>query len=219
MHPYQKASEAIRSGEEKPLNLLKNIGLTAAGGGAAAFGSKALSKLIPSIGALTNKYVPDNLSKSGLSKIDSRFGGFIEGALKEGYSYDDLRDFMGEKIEKTLSNQSGDKNIIQQYSPELFEFLNSEMQKGRAPLEAGALAELQPNFKKKIKKMAEDHKTTFASILQTIFGQGQQGKQQGMAQPQQEQTQQTQQGQQSSGNGNALLLQAIQSINQRLGGQ
>jgi hypothetical protein len=222
MQPYQKATEEVLRQRKAPIKALELVasGAAAYAGGSLAskaFGSGIASRITPFL----NKHIPEDIAMKGLKKIDPKIHDFANLAKEYGNSFDTIRGFLEDKItsEDSKKSSSGDKNIIQQYSPELFEFINSEMQKGRAPLEAGALAELQPNFKKIIKKMAEDHKTTFASILQTIFGQGQQGQQQGMAQTQQEQPQQPQQGQQASGNGNALLLQAIQSINQRLGGQ
>ena len=101
MQPYQKAASALRRGGEEPLNLLKNAGLTAAGAGVASLGSKAIGKLIPAIGSLINKYVPEEMSKKGLAKVDPRFGKFIQGAENEGYSYDDIREFLDGKIQKS----------------------------------------------------------------------------------------------------------------------
>lgn len=174
MEPYQKSAEALKSGEEYPLQLLKNAGLTALGGGIAAAGSKALNKLIPAVGALINNYVPENLSRAGLTKIDPRFGKFIQGALDEGYTYDELREFIGDKIEKSEVYRSSkeNKNIIEQYSPELHSFISEEIKKGRPTLQAGALAQLNDKFKKVIKKIEEDHKTSFSAILQSSYGEG-----------------------------------------------
>lgn len=205
MQPYQKATENIRSGNEYPVQLLKNLGLSAAGGGAAKLGYNATSKLIPVIGSLINKFIPENLSKAGLSKVDSRFGKFIDGAINEGgYSYDEIRKFLEEKLEKEKPpKQSG--NIIEQYSPELHKYISEEVQKGRQPIEAGALAQLQDRFKKIIKKITEDHQTTFQSILDTTYGGGQYGG--NVNQPSQSQQQQ------SPENGvDAQLLAALDKI-------
>ncbi len=213
MQPYQEASKEINRQQSAPANIAKKAG-------SAALGAVGSAALIGRIAPFLSNYLPNDLAMKGLSKINPKMAGFISSSMAQGHSFEDIKEFLGSKLEgesKTgQSKQNG--NIIQQYSPELFEFINSEMQKGRAPLEAGALAELQPNFKNIIKKMAGDHKTTFASILQTVFGQGDlaQGQQAQQSQPQQ---MQQSQGQQPSGNGNALLLQAVQSINQRLGGQ
>ncbi len=220
MQPYQRASEALRSGDEEPLHLLKNIGLTAVGGGAAAAGSRAVGKLIPAISSLINQYVPEKLSKAGLSKLDPRFGKFLDGALKEGYTYDELRNFLGEKVEKSNEEQNpkkaskGSGNIIEQYSPELHGFILEEIKKGRSPLEAGSLATLKSysnkDFKKVIDKIVSDHKTPWASILSTVYGdQGNQSQNQ-PNQPQPEPNR-------SPGAGQQALMSILEKINQRFG--
>jgi hypothetical protein len=179
MEPYKKASEAIRSGEEFPLQLLKNAGLTALGGGIASYGSKALNKLIPSIGAMINQFVPDNMAIAGLKKIDSRFGKFIEGAMSEGYTFDEVRQFLGDKINDTVKNQAKqEKNIIEQYSPELFQFIQDQIGRGRSPIEAGAIAQSNNKFLPAIKKMEKDNKANWSSILESVFGTAQQPRQQ-----------------------------------------
>lgn len=109
------------------------------------------------------------------------------------------------------------RNIIEMYSPELHEFLMNEIQQGRPPLEAGALAQFQDKFKRIIQKLEKDHKTNFSSILQAIYGGGQYG---GSVNPQQEQQQQTQQGQPSQTN-QALMkaLEAAKHARQQRQGQ
>ena len=110
--------------------------------------------------------------------------------------------------------QPDQKNPIQQHSDELHAFLDNEIKKGRQPLEAGALAQLQPKFKKVIKKLEEDHKTPFSSILQSIYGEGEQQSKAAL-QPQPEQAQSMQQGQPQpgqQGNGDQDLIAAFQKI-------
>lgn len=196
MESYQKASQAIRQGEEKPINLLKNIGLTAGAAGIATAGSK----LIPAIGALTNKYVPDNLMVSGLEKVNPGFKSFINSSLSSGYSHEDIREFLNEKIEKTQEPAQESKSIIEKYSPELFNFIKEQVGKGRNPLEAGAIAQNNDKFKSVIKKLENDHKTNWSNILQSVFGGGQ------SAQPEE---QQSPQGQQQAQGGIDPNLQAI----------
>lgn len=215
MEYYHKAAEALRQGEEYPLQILKNAGLTALGGGAATAGSKALGKLIPAVGALINQYVPDNLSMAGLNKIDPRFGKFIQGALQEGYSYEDVRKFIGDKINKSQSAEPAkqNKNIIEQYSPELHQFILEHIKNGRSPLEAGALAQMESkknNFKSAIDKITQDHKAPWSAILETVYGQ--QGTQKSPDQPQNPQQPSNQ-----TGSGQQALMEILQKINQRLG--
>lgn len=221
MQPYQKATEAIRSTEEYPVKLAKSLGLNAVGagiaGGATKAGYQAVNSLLPKIGALINQHVPEAISMKGLSKIDPRFSKFIQGALDEGYSYEDLRGFLGEKISKseTQSNPKDNKNVIQQYSPELHEFILGEIQQGRSPLEAGALASLDrkgKNFKKIISQIEKDYKAPFSAILETAYG-GQSKAQPAAAQ----ESSQKPAGQ--SGQGQAALMAILQKIQQARGVQ
>lgn len=208
MEYYKKAAEAIRSGEEKPLNLLKNVGLTALGGGAASLGSKAINRLIPAVGALINQYVPENISREGLGRIDPRFNDFIQGAIDQGYSYEDLRNYIGEKIEKSEEQPKQKLNLIEQESPELHQYLDQEIRNGRRPIEAAAIAQHDKRFANIIQKLTKTHKTPWSQIIESIYGTGE------TAQPTQ-QTQQPQQGQ--PGAGQQALMAILDRINQKLG--
>ncbi len=184
MQPYQEASEAIRSGNEFPIHIAKNAALTYAGGGIASAGAKAASKLIPKIGSLINKYIPDKLMAAGLAKLDPRFKKFIQGAVEQGYSMEDIRSFLGEKTDESAQESPGNaenpqestknpkdnRNIIEQYSPELHQFIDQEVKKGRKPLEAGAIAQNDKRFKDVINKISKDHKTPWSSILESVYG-------------------------------------------------
>lgn len=217
MEPYQRSAESIRSGEESYVSLLKNVGLTAIGTAGATLGSAAISRLIPAVGALINNYVPENLSKAGLSKIDPRFGKFIQGAIDEGYSYEDVRKFLGEKIEKSQPAKEN-KNIIEQYSPELHRFILEEIQKGRKPMEAGALAQNDKKFSSVIKKLSGDHKTNWSDILQSVYGRGEMAQSGSIQEQSKAALQQEQQQPQQTGQGQQALMGILQRINQRLGG-
>ena len=204
MQPYQKAEQKIRASGEGPINLVKNAGLTIAGAGAAKFGASALGSLIPKVGALISKYIPDDLSRKGLEKVDPRFKKFIQGAMNEGFDYDEIRNFIGEQVEKTEQKRAIQaQNIIQQYSPELHQFIDQEIKKGRKPIEAGALAQNDKKFTNIIKKLTKDHKTPWSSILESVYGGGQ------TAQPEQQQ-QQMQPSQ--NGAGDEQIAAALQKI-------
>lgn len=203
MQPYQKATKEIRRQGELPLQIAKNaasLGSAAATAGGAAYLSKGvISKVLPFL----SNYLPEDLAIKGLNKIDPRYGSFIQKAMGAGKSFDEVKEFIGSKIEGSGSGKKAPdkRNIIEQYSPELFQFLQGEIQKGRQPIEAGALAQSQKSFQSIIKKMSDDHKAPFSSILESIFGSAQQ--------PQQ--TQKNQQNPQS-GNGDDALLAALDKI-------
>lgn len=216
MEPYQKAAEALRSSKEYPLQLLKNAGLTALGGGAAALGSKALNSLIPAVGAMINNYIPEKLSIAGLNKIDPRLGKFIQGAMEEGYGYEELREFIGDKVQKTQKGEQ--KNLIQQESPELHQFIDQEIRSGMTPLQAGAKASVDKKFTEVIKKLVKSHKMPWANILETIYGNAEQAlPPSNQSQGQQQQQQPMQGQQQQSGQGQQALMAILSQINQRLG--
>lgn len=207
MQYYQKAAEAQRSGDEYPLQILKNAGLTALGGGAASAGSKAISSLLPTIGALINEYVPDKLSQTGLSKVDPRFNKFIQGALSEGYSYDDVRSFLGDKIKNSQTKEN--RNIIEQYDPELHTYITQKMKKGKTHIEAGQKALGHGRFKRAIDKLTKDHKIPWTSILESVYGSQ-------MAPKKEEQPQSEQQPQ---GQGSSSLLSILQKLQSARGAQ
>ena len=73
-----------------------------------------------------------------------------------------------EKIQEQLQQFIG--NIIAQYSPELSAFLEEQIQSGRDPLEAGAIAQSSGKYQSVIQKMQKDLKRKFSDILSEIYG-------------------------------------------------
>ena len=163
MQPFEKASEESRRRNESPFTYAKQA-ITAVGGGF------ALNKALP----LLNKFIPENLATKGLKKIDPRFGGFIKKAMSSGFDFDEIREFITEKVDK--KNPKEDRNIIQQYSPELFQFIDQEVKKGRSAIEAGAIAQNDKRFSQVINKLSKDHKTPWSNILESVFGGNQTGQ-------------------------------------------
>ena len=213
MIPYQEAGQRIKEQGERPARVLGSVasmGLQAAGiSGAASAGASLMKRALPFL----SKYIPQELAIKGLNKLDPRFGKFIKNAMDEGHDFEEVKNFIEEKGTSELEEQEKSKehrNIIEQYSPELFQSLKDQIQRGRTPLEAASHALHDPNFSKIIKKIQTDHKTSFATILKNIFreeeaGLAQQGRQQ--AQPQQSQ----------SGQGQQALLAILQKIQQSRG--
>lgn len=205
MQPYQEATEEIRRQGELPLKAAKTLGSIGASAATAYLGGGVINRVLPFL----SKYIPEDLAIKGLNKIDPRYGKFINKALSAGKSFEEVKEFIGEKIQgkqESTEKTPEQRSIIEQYSPELFQFLKGEIDKGRAPLEAGALAQSQGSFKNIIKKMSEDHKAPFSSILESVFGGAQQPKQQ-MQQPQDQNL-----SQQRQGNGDQALLAALDKM-------
>jgi hypothetical protein len=214
-NPHEEASEDIKRRGEAFGNAVSTVGGIAAGG--TLVGSLGGSAIAKKVLPLLSKYIPQNLMLKGLSKIDTRLGKFAENAMRAGNDVEEVRDFIGDKF-KPPEPPKDDRNIIQQYSPELFQFLEKEVGSGRPVLEAGAIAETSGKFKSAIQKMIKDHKTPFSNILQSVFGG------QGEAQPQQQQQQQSQQMQQpqasqqqaqGGGQGKQSLMTARQAARNR----
>lgn len=172
MQPYQRADESVRSKEDAPLNLLKNAGLGVLAGGAATIGAKATSKLVPAIGAMINRYVPDKVMEAGLNKIDPRFGTMISSALNSGYSLDEIREFLGQKLDESKEQEPAkqEKNLIERYSPELHSFMLDQIKQGRNAYQAGAIASKEKKFADVIKKLQEENKLSWADIIDQIYG-------------------------------------------------
>jgi hypothetical protein len=216
MQPYQKASEKIRSSGEMPVNLAKNLAIGAATGGIARAGASAMSKLLPAVSSLINKYVPDNLMEKGLEKLDPRFKTFINGVKKDGYTSDDIRKYMGDKVEEAGSQQEEQAkqkgNIIEQESPELNQFILNMIKKGHHPTNAGVQAALgkEHKFKNAINNLEKKHKTSWGDIVSSIYGTGEQALPEDQQQQSGNPGQMGQQGQQQGGQGQQAIMQALQ---------
>jgi hypothetical protein len=208
MRPDERASEEqIR--REKEFNESVKGGLKkTAGLGLSAAGAGLGSRILPFL----SEHIPFDLALKGISKISPKVGDFLKRGMEKGLNAKEGMDFVKDKIQKSEPQPAKDqRNIIEQYSPELHQFIKEEVTKGRPPLEAGALAQVNDKFKKVIKKLEEDHKTPFSSILQSVYGGGQYGGPVNLPQ-------ETQQPQQQTGKGQQALMAILQKIQQQRGG-
>lgn len=215
MQPYQEATEEVRRQGEIPLKAAQTAGSIGATAATAYLSGGVINRVLPFL----SKYIPEDLVKKGLSKIDPRYGRFIDKALGEGKTIEEVKEFIGQKIQGEQKSKPAKekRNIIEQYSPELHQFLEQEIKKGRKPIEAGALAQNDKRFSSAISKMSKDHKTNWSSIIDSVYGIGETAQPQQEIQEQQPQ-QNIQQPSQQSGQGQQALMAIMQKINQRLGG-
>lgn len=225
--------EANQAEVERDKRFRSNVGkaavTTATGLGAAAGAGSLASKVMPFL----NQYIPSALAVKGINKISPKLGSFLKKGQEMGLNIEEGLNFIKEKFgrENPKEPAKENRNILEQYSPELLQFIKDELDKGTSPLEAGAAAQLVPKFKKAIKQMEKDHKIPFSAILETTFGQ-EQGRQEAFkkfkgnqkkqtlrdellqqvegAYPQQ--NQQNQPGAQAGNQGDASLLAAIDKI-------
>lgn len=173
-----------------------NKGVSAvASAGALALGSGITSKILPFL----NEYVPQELAMKGLSKVSPKVADFLKRGQSMGLDIREGMDFVKDQL-TPRENPSDERSVIEKYSPDLFNFLKEQIGKGRNPLEAAAIAQLNDKFKSIIKKIENDNKTNWSSIIESVFGGGQ------SAQPEE---QQSPQGQQQAQGGIDPNLQAI----------
>lgn len=165
------------------------------------------------IAPFLSELIPIDLAIKGINKISPKLGEALNEGMKKGLNIKDGLNFVRENLMGQSEKKEPPKenrNIIEQYSPELFQFLNGEIQNGRAPLEAGALAQSLGKFSKEIKSLEKDHRSPFSAILQTVFGEGE-GMQARQAPQQPQQGQPQPQGQ---GAGSQALMAAIEKLRQ-----
>lgn len=221
MQPYQEASEESTRQSYRPFQAASTLAIPAA---KLAFGGRIM--------AMLNNFVPGKLAVQGLNKIDPRLGKFMSLGQEMGHSYDDLKSFISEKIGQDDQQEAAkeNRNIIEQESPELHQFIDQEIKKGKKPIQAAAVAQKDKRFSSIIEKLMKTHKIPWSQIIESIYGNGE------MAQPNAQQAEKQQlgpigqmltgQGQQSqqmpmqqgqSGQGQQALLAIMQKINQKLG--
>jgi hypothetical protein len=193
----KKFDSNIKSG----IKTAANLGLTATGVGAA-------TKVLPFL----SEHIPMDLAIKGINKVSPKLGDFLKRGMAAGLDAKEGLDFIKNKLSPALPNEQDKKlNIIQQYSPELFQFIQEEMRKGRTSLQAAGLAKLNGKYNSIIKKMEQDHKMPYSTIVESIFGQDPQSQ----GQPEMQQQQQQQQG---GGQGQQALMSILQKIQQARGG-
>lgn len=214
MQPYQEANEEINRQGESPYRIAKNVGSTALAAGTLSGAGALINKVLPFL----NKYIPQDMAIKGLSKIDPRFGSFINKAMSNGKSFEEAKEFIQSKASEFEQSQPKQKklNIIEQHSPALHEFIMEEIKKGRSALEAGALARVNKKYQKDIDKIEKSNNMKWSDILENIFG-----KPQSIPESPQQQQAQPSQPQQQSGVDPALasIMQQIRQSMNNIRGQ
>jgi len=184
-------------------NVSKGVSAAASLATGAAGGSLA-AKVMPFL----NQYIPPGLAMKGINKVAPKLGSFLQKGHEMGLDVQEGLDFIKDKIggdQKESAKKKG--NIIEQYSPNIFQYMKELIGKGSSPIDAAAKARKFLDKKQQdiISKMEKDHKTDWSSIVQTVFGG------QGMA-PNQSEQQPNQPGQGGQpGAGQQAIMQAIQA--------
>lgn len=211
MQPYQEATQEINRQQGEPGHVAKNLLLGGLGGGA----------FIGKIAPFLSKYIPEQMAIKGLSKASPKLGKFIGASMNQGYSFDSIKDFIGNKIENESQQPSQEsRNIIEMESPELHQTLLDLIRAGKKPFEAALEVAKNKKFLKNIMKLEKQNKSGWGKIVQAIFGSEAVVPKSGLsreslvAQGQEQQPQEPQ----GPGPGQQALMQIMQKINQRLGG-
>jgi hypothetical protein len=200
LRPDEESSQSIvRSANEKEKNIKRGL-KTAVGIGTTAVGSGLSSKILPFL----SEYIPSDLALKGISKISPKIGDFLKSGLKSGLDLEGGLDYLKKQFNENEESAQEKRNIIEQYSPELHQFIDQEIKKGRTVIEAGAIAQQDKRFKDVISKLSKDHKSPWSNILESVYGSQQK------AQPEQQQQQ---------GKGQAALMAILEKLQKSRGGQ
>jgi len=219
MNPYDKTAAEIKRQSEGPKRFAKT---SAKIGGEAAllYATASFAPILARAAPFLSEYIPQDLAIKGLSKVHPKLGEFVKKAMDTGHDFNEAKDFLGKKIQEsqnqekispeTSKNAKEHRNIIEQYSPELFQFLNDEIKKGKSLWTAGGEATKNSKFKSIIDKIVKDHKVPWTAILETAFGNFKSGQQSQQENVPQENT--LQQGNQQQGDRWSQIGQGIKDI-------
>jgi hypothetical protein len=206
LRPDELASNSeIERSQERDRKLKKGV-KTAVGVGTAALGASAIGGLSSKIIPFLSEYIPENLAMKGINKVAPKVGDFLKRGMENGLDIKSGLNYLKENLGfgSKAATAPQEQNIIAQYDDKLHSFIEEQINQGRAPLEAGAIARSSGKFNKAITQMEKDHKSNFSSIIESVYGQ--QEQQQPMQQAQQMSQQQMQPQQQGQGPGAQALM-------------
>lgn len=154
---------------------VKNAAKTATSFALGAGGAAASARVLPFLSDL----IPADLAMKGINKVAPQLGKILQAGSERGLNLEDGFNFLKEKYAESKESKEAKQkgNIIQQYSPELFQYLENTIAKGVSPIQASVEArKAKKEFNEAISKMEKDHKVSFDEIVSGIFGQEPKGK-------------------------------------------
>ncbi len=201
----EAANEAQINRDKNYRGNIKKAAATVAttAGTAATIGTGLASKVMPFL----NKYIPTALAIKGINKVSPQLGSFLKKGQDMGLNVEEGMNFIKDKLGSSGQGTKENRNIIEQYSPELHQFIKERIGKGDTPITAGLAARTSKKFDDAITKLTKDHKSPWSSIIESVFGNGQTAQQQPQSQPSQQQPAQNQ----SSGNWDQIA-QTLQNV-------
>ncbi len=209
--------EANRDEIQRDKNFQKNV--SSAIGSAAAIGTGgAAARVIPFL----SKFLTPDIAMKGLSKVSPKIADFLQRGQSMGLNVQDGLQYLRDSIEPKQESQQAqsqpakeNRNIIEQYSPNLFQYIKDLISQGNKPVEAAIKAKkflTEGESKKAISQIEKDHKTKFEDIVQSIFGNEAVNQA-----PQQNVQQQPNPQDNQAGPGQQALMNILSKINQSLG--
>lgn len=126
------------------------------------------------IAPFLNKYIPPSLAIQGINKINPKLGSFLKKGADMGLDVEDGLNFLKDKLfgDKQESSKAENRNIIEQYLPELHQYLDQKIKSGEDVISAAtqAVYEKGKPFEKIIRKIEKDHKTPWTALVESIYG-------------------------------------------------
>lgn len=182
-------------------SVAKTAGTLAATAATVASGGPIAARIAPFL----SHYIPAELAMKGISRVAPKVGDFLKKGQSMGLDLEQGLEYVKEQfVGKEAKHATDDRNIIQQYDPELYTYIQQSVKKGVPVTEAGKNAMKHGRFARIIQDLVKDHKTSWSSILQTVFGAGQSEKSQEPAQ---------------AGQGQQKLMDILSKIQQARGAQ
>jgi hypothetical protein len=206
--------EQVKRDERFRGNVGKGVAAAASLGTAAVFGPMA-ARVMPFL----NQYIPAALAMKGINKVSPKLGSFLQKGQEMGLDLSEGLNFIKEKLggDKSSESPKENKNIIEQYEPELHTYIKMKLGEGMNLMQAGKKALDHSRFKSAVEKLTKDHKTSWDAILKTVYGHSE--KAQPSPQQQTQQTQQPQPEQAQPGQGQAALMAILQKLQQSRSGK
>lgn len=135
--------------------------------GTAVGGAPFADKVMPFL----NKYIPYDLALKGINKVSPKLGEFLKRGQEQGLNVEDGLNFIKENLgSKQTESAKQNKNIIEQESPELHQFMLDHIKQGRNAYQAGSIASKDKRFANVIQKLSKQHKLPWADIIDQIYG-------------------------------------------------
>jgi len=172
----------------------------------AASGAGLTSRLLP----LLSEHLPADLAVKAINKVSPKFGSFLQKGVSMGLDAKEGIQFLKNKLEGSVEErQSSERqlNELGQFSPELQSFVEEQIQAGKSPEHAAALAMNESGLSELVRGIEKQTKSPFTKFVRELY----EGK---AVQPPQSQSMQPE-----SGSGQQALMAILQKIQQSRGPQ